>query len=181
MAEDSNMLTYVLLGVAAYLVYNYLESSQTAAAAALPAAVNQPSVPTSTLSTTYTTSPFATPRGPQTQAVPAQGTAQATPSTPGTMPVPTAAQLDQAATAAGYSAPHNFNLYQWNYFYTAVTGQTTAILNTYSGDANATMTSDQYIALLPSYWAQNGLSGLGRVGLVHTSALRRGAGVYGWN
>ena len=166
MAEDNNLFTYALLGVAAYFVYNYFTTSQATAPPALSPGV-QPA------GTQIAPSPFA-----QTTMPASVGTAQASPSASISWPVPTAAQLDAAATAAGYTSPHSFNLYQWNYFYTMATGQSTSALNTFAGDPNALMTSAQYVSLFPSYLSQNGL---GRVGVVHTSALRRGAGVYGWS
>lgn len=164
MAEDNNILTYALIGVGAYLVYNYIQAQSQAAA--LPPPLNTPSTP---ITQTPVNQPSNTSAG---------GAGQSSPSAKVTMPVPTASSLEQAAAGAGYTPPYIFNLYQWNYFYTAVTGQSTAPLQVYSGDPNVLLTSSQYVSLLPSYFSQNGM---GRVGVVHASALRRGAGVYGWS
>lgn len=160
MAEENSIGKLLLIGLGLVLAYEYFYASGTTAAA-----------PPATGGAT-----------PATPASGASGTSAAGVKTT-RVPIPSAAQLDQAALAAGYPAPHAFNVYGWNYWYSIL--NPTVDLSAwplYPSETNAhteTHTSADYVAELNRYLRSAGLAGVSR-SLTDGTAFRRGVSMYSW-
>jgi hypothetical protein len=167
MAEENNFFKIALILGGAYIAYQIFYG-QSAAASPYSQLPVTPTSPNPTVSTP-------------------SGTLQASPSNAQSMPVPTAAQLEAAANSAGYQAPYSFNVWQWNYFYTMVTGQGTSAIDPtglYPSDPNADTTphtSSDYVSALSSYLKTHGMNGVRRSEALETAFGQRGVSVYGWN
>lgn len=161
MAEETNIGKLLLVGLGLYLAYEYFYAPGITASAA-------PATPGIS---------------PAPVAPGASGTAAAGTNAKHT-PIPTAAQLDQAASAAGYPAPHAFNVYGWNYWYSIL--NPTVDLSAWplypsESQAHPEMhTSADYVAELNRYLRSAGLAGVSR-SLTDGTAFRRGVSLYSWN
>lgn len=163
MAQQSNILEYLLLGGAAYLAYSYFTAPSTAVAAAAPPASPPAGGTTGTTSTTTSTGGTST-----TSSTPAttqfSGPADLTPSG-------IALTLQLANQTATPSSPPQYNIDQWSALYAQATGTpiTGAQITSMLAAANASganrsyvlMSPGQYVQLLANAGGVTGLSGVG--------------------